>query len=224
MARRPLSKKPHLIFERSLWRQGYQHIAGLDEAGRGSWAGPVVAAAVVLPGGDRWLLRELKGVRDSKQLTPRAREVLYEKIRSLALALGVGIVPPLAIDALGIVAATQLAMIRALDSLGFLPHYLLIDALRLDYANLPQRSLIRGDSRCLSIASASIVAKVERDRLMVKLERSHPGYGFARNKGYGTPLHRRALIYLGPTKIHRMSFYPMKTMIAAKRGEIQVAE
>lgn len=224
MARRPPFVKPHLIFERSLWRRGYQRIAGLDEAGRGSWAGPVVAAAVILPAGARWLLGELRGVRDSKQLTPRAREALYEKIRSLAVAIGVGSVPPLAIDSLGIVVATRLAMVRALDNLGFLPQHLLIDALHLDYATLPQRSLIHGDSRCLSIACASIIAKVERDRLMVELGRNHPGYGFARNKGYGTPPHRHALMYLGPTGIHRMSFYPMKAMMAAKEGEAQVEE
>lgn len=208
---------PHLREERALWRAGYQNVAGLDEAGRGSWAGPVVAAAVVLPNENRGLSRQLSGVRDSKQLTPRAREFLYGKIHSVALAVGVGMVPQQGIDALGIVAATRLAMTRALDALGLLPQFLLIDALPLDYASLPHKSLVRGDNRCLSIASASIVAKVERDQLMRAMDEKYPGYGFARHKGYGTPQHRRALYRLGVTDIHRLSFRPMREM-AESRG------
>lgn len=203
---------PNLQVERALWRAGYYQIAGLDEVGRGSWAGPVVAAAVIFPLENLRLARQLRGVRDSKLLSPRAREYLYTEIYTYATAVGVGMVPQEGIDALGIVAATQLAMARALDSLGLVPQYLLIDALPLDYASLPHKRLVRGDNRCLSIASASIVAKVERDRLMLAVDGKYPGYGFAHNKGYGTPQHRRALHKLGLTEIHRLSFHPMRDM------------
>ncbi len=204
---------PHLQEERALVRRGYRLIAGLDEAGRGSWAGPVVAAAVVLPLERRDLPAQLLGVRDSKLLTPRRREEVLEKVIQVALGIGVGVVPPQFIDEKGIVAATRLAMRRALDALPMRPDYLLVDYLSLPDESWPYKSIVRGDNLSLSIASASIVAKVERDRMMIELEAEYPGYGFARHKGYGTPQHREALERLGLTPLHRLSFRPMKFMV-----------
>ncbi len=196
-----------------LYAQGYRFIAGLDEAGRGSWAGPVVAGAVILPLGSPSLRERLRGVRDSKTLTPRQRDRLYDAIRASALAIGVGIVPAKAIDALGIVQATKLAMEKAIRNLALTPHFLLIDGLNLPSVPIPQKSVSKGDSLCLSIAAASIVAKVSRDRMMVAFDGHYPGYGFARHKGYGTPQHRQALERLGICPLHRLSFAPMKHMV-----------
>jgi ribonuclease HII len=203
---------PHLKEERALIRRGYRRIAGLDEAGRGSWAGPVVAAAVVLPLEWRNLQAKLLGVRDSKLLTPRRREEALEKVIEVAMGIGIGVVPPQFIDERGIVAATRLAMMRALDALPLRPDYLLVDYLSLPQESWPHKSIVRGDNLSLSIACASIVAKVERDRVMIALEEEHPGYGFARHKGYGTPQHREALMRLGLTPLHRLSFRPMRFM------------
>lgn len=202
--------KPSLREELVLWTQGYNHIAGLDEAGRGAWAGPVVAAAVILPSGDPQLGQALDGVRDSKQLSPRQREVLCERICTVAVAIGVGVVSPQDIDALGIVPATRRAMVTAVAQLSPPPDFLLIDALQLDELPLPQKSIIKGDALCLSIAAASIIAKVTRDRLLVAFESTYPGYGFARHKGYGTRQHRAALHHLGPCHIHRRSYAPVR--------------
>jgi len=204
---------PHLQEERALIRRGYGRIAGLDEAGRGSWAGPVVAAAVVLPLEWRNLQTKLLGVRDSKLLTPRRREEVLEKIIGVALGIGVGVVPPHLIDQKGVVAATRLAMSQALDALPMRPDYLLIDYLSLTQGAWPHKSIVRGDNLSLSIACASIVAKVERDRIMIAFEAEYPGYGFARHKGYGTREHREALASLGLTPLHRLSFAPMKFMV-----------
>lgn len=205
---------PHLKEERALIRRGYRRIAGLDEAGRGSWAGPVVAAAVVLPLEWRNLQTKLSGVRDSKLLTPRRREEVYEKVIEVALGIGMGIVPPCLIDERGIVAATRLAMRRALDALPSRPDYLLVDFLSLPDESSPHKSIVRGDNLSLSIACASIVAKVERDYMMIAFGAEYPGYGFARHKGYGTPQHREALMRLGLTPLHRLSFRPMRFMAA----------
>ncbi len=183
-------------------------VAGLDEVGRGAWAGPVCAAAVVLPLHRPGLLDMLAGVRDSKQLTPAQRERLLPRILDVAQAAGVGWATPAEVDELGIVPATRLAMGRAVACLEGRVDALLVDALRLPAIPLPQRALPRADARCLSVAAASIVAKVERDRLMVALEQDFPGYGFARHKGYGTPAHRQALARLGPSPIHRISWRP----------------
>jgi ribonuclease HII len=205
---------PHLQEERALIRCGYRRIAGLDEAGRGSWAGPVVAAAVVLPLERRNLQVKLSGARDSKLLTPHRREEVLEKVIEVALGIGIGVVPPRFIDEKGIVAATRLAMTQALDALPLRPDYLLVDYLSLPDESLPQKGIVRGDNLSLSIACASIVAKVERDRMMIELEAEYPGYGFARHKGYGTPQHREALARLGLTPLHRLSFAPMKYMVS----------
>ncbi len=204
-----LAMPPTTEHERALQAQGYTRIAGLDEAGRGCWAGPVVAAAVVLR--DAALLQPelLASVDDSKQLTAAMRVRGYEQVRAAALGVGVGIVPAYIIDAFGIVPATRLAMLTALLHLPLLPDALLIDAVRLPEVALPQEALVRGDSCSLVIAAASIVAKVTRDRLMDTADRAYPVYGFAAHKGYGTDAHRRALARYGPCPLHRRSFAPL---------------
>jgi ribonuclease HII len=201
---------PSLHLEHRLWAEGYRRVAGLDEAGRGAWAGPVVAAAVVLPRQRADLLAVLHQVRDSKQLTARTREALYPLICETALAVGIGLASPRFIDAHRIVEATRRAMVMALRNLGLTVDFLLIDALSLPAAGVPQQSLIKGDVQVLSIAAASIVAKVTRDHWMIGLDRYHAGYAFASNKGYGTPAHVAALQRLGPCPAHRMSFAPLR--------------
>ncbi|HKZ50657.1 MAG TPA: ribonuclease HII [Dehalococcoidia bacterium] len=201
-------EEPTLIFEREEWAAGRRWVAGIDEVGRGPLAGPVMAAAVVLnPGVD---LARIQGVRDSKLLTPQQREALAPLIRRDALAVGLGQAGPEEVDSVGIVEATRLAMLRALAGLPLTPHSLLIDALTLPTCLLPQRAIIHGDRLCLSIACASIVAKVARDRLMAEMEKCYPGYGFARHKGYPTPQHQQALASLGPCPLHRRSFRPVR--------------
>lgn len=209
-------QRPTLALERRLLAQGYLHIAGLDEAGRGAWAGPVVAAAVILPLDHRDSLssaqatpaEELKGIRDSKLLSPRRREELWEVIQDKAQAVSVGVVESEEIDLQGIVPATRRAMRQAVEGLEVSPHYLLIDYLPLPEVSIPQQAMAHGDRLCLSIAAASIIAKVHRDRLMAELDARFPGYGLAQHKGYGTTFHRMALTRLGPTSIHRLSWAP----------------
>ena len=197
--------------ERELNAQGYRLIAGIDEVGRGTIAGPVFAAAVILPleANIPWLPL----VRDSKQLSPRRREYLFKLMQQAGIVMGIGVVPHTDIDKRGIVKATQLAMSRAVDQLPFAPDFLLIDALALPEVSLPQRSIVHGDQLSLSIACASIVAKVSRDRYMVELDSLHPGYGLARHKGYATKEHLRCLQQLGPCSIHRQSFAPVRRLI-----------
>ena len=204
-------KTPDMRQERALIRQGHALVAGIDEAGRGAWAGPVVAAAVILPSGAR-RLATLRGVRDSKLLTPTQRETFFPTIQKLALAVGVGMASHEEIDAMGIVPATRLAMRRAVEQLAPAPDALLIDALRLPDVLLPQRVMFHADTLCLSVAAASIVAKVTRDRLMMELDTQYPGYGFARHKGYGTQIHQQALAQLGPSALHRMTFEPVRIL------------
>lgn len=206
------AKVPTLIHERRLWGRGFRRVAGLDEVGRGAWAGPVVAAAVILPPGDPELANHLGGVRDSKLLSPPRREALVGLIAEHALAIGVGAMSAGAIDAMGIVPATRRAMYLALDSLASAPDHLLVDHLTLPDLPLAQISMPHGDLQVLSIAAASIVAKVCRDRLMARYEPLFPGYGLVRNKGYGTPEHRAGLQALGPSAIHRFSFAPLQTL------------
>ncbi len=203
---------PSLSAESDLLQAGYNYIAGLDEAGRGAWAGPVAAAAVILPLDVPDLRERLRGVRDSKMCTPRQRDALYDVICRVAVAWAVALVPPQRIDEVGIVPATREAMRRAVARLVPAPNALLIDALRLPALSLPQRAIKKGDRKSLSIASASILAKVARDRVMVALDEIYPGYGFARHKGYGTPQHRQAIRALGVLSIHRQSFAPIARM------------
>jgi ribonuclease HII len=203
---------PNLYEELTLFNAGHIHVAGLDEAGRGAWAGPVCAAAVVLPLNQPDLRDLLAGVRDSKQLSPTQREALLPLILEVAEAVGVGWATPAEVDEVGIVPATQQAFVRAVARLDGQVDALLVDYMRLPDLDLPQRALPKADACCLSVAAASIVAKVERDRLMVALGQDFPGYAFARHKGYGTRQHREALARLGPSPIHRMSWRPMQEL------------
>lgn len=200
-------------WERRLARSGYRAIAGVDEAGRGSWAGPLVAAAVTLPPTSPSLLRRLRGLRDSKQLSPAERERLFIEIRACALGVGLGVVSAALLDALGLSAAGRLAMERAVRALHLGPDFLLIDAFPLPTVHCPQEAVIHGDALCLTIAAASVIAKVERDRLMDRLGREYPGYGLEQNKGYGTATHARALRAIGPTPEHRRSYAPLRALL-----------
>lgn len=203
---------PALDEELALRAAGHVHVAGIDEAGRGAWAGPVCAAAVVLPLDRPDLAEALSGVRDSKQLSPARREALLPVICQVAEAVGVGWADPGQVDEIGIAAATRQAMARAVGNLGGRANALLIDYVPLPELDLPQRVLPKADVHCLSVAAASVVAKVSRDRRMVELDRELPGYGFARHKGYGTRQHRDALARLGPSPIHRMSWRPLRVV------------
>lgn len=205
-----LSRKapvPTFAEEKLLFRRGYQYIAGVDEVGRGCLAGPVVAAAVILP--PRIKSHWLKRVRDSKLLDSPTRETLSYYIRGEAFCFGIGCIESSIIDTKGIVFATQAAMKIALEQLSPSPEAILIDYFELPDINLPQKGVVEGDSVCLSIACASIVAKVHRDQLMVELDKTYPGYCFADNKGYGTPQHYKGLSKQGPCAIHRASFKPV---------------
>jgi ribonuclease HII len=188
-------------FEAELWAAGVEHVAGVDEAGRGPLAGPVVAAAVVLP-------RELRieGINDSKQLTPARREELYGLILADAVGVGVGSASEKVVDEINILAATFQAMRDAVAALAGVPDHVLVDGNPIRGLDIPQTALPRGDERSTVIAAASIVAKVTRDRLLVEYDAVYPGYGFARHKGYGTAEHVAALARLGPCEIHRLSF------------------
>jgi ribonuclease HII len=206
---------PTFHFEEDLWAQGAELVAGIDEVGRGPLAGPVVAAAVILP--PRADFPWLERVRDSKVLTPRCREELAQRIEEQATAFGVGVVPHHVVDVLGIVKATCAAMETALDELSTLADFVLIDAVRLPQCPLSQWAIVHGDAQSLSIACASIVAKVTRDRLMLEAERRFDGYGFAHNKGYATREHLDALRRLGPCPIHRRSFAPVRACLTTDR-------
>jgi len=209
-----MSQPPNLDWENRLKLQGYELIAGIDEAGRGALAGPVIAAAVILSRSSYppWF----KLVRDSKEISAKKREFLFHLIQKEVMAVSVGIVSPQIIDAVNILKATQLAMKQAVEKLSRQPHFLLIDRLTLPRCSIPQKGITRGDKLCLSIACASIVAKVTRDHIMEELDKIYPGYGFAKHKGYGTRRHVFCLQQLGPSSIHRLSFAPVKTMIGVK--------
>jgi ribonuclease HII len=209
--------QPNLNEELALFNAGHARVAGIDEAGRGAWAGPVCAAAVVLPLDRPGLADLLDGVRDSKQLSATRREELLPIIEDVAEAVGVGWASPAEIDEMGIALATRQAMARAVAGLNGRVSALLIDYVRLPEIDLPQRVLPRADIHCLSVAAASIVAKVTRDRLMVRLDRDYPGYGFARHKGYGTHQHREALARLGRSSVHRMSWKPIQSLSEERR-------
>jgi len=192
-------------YERHAYQQGATAVAGLDEAGRGCLAGPVVAAAVILP--REWLHAE---INDSKQLTAYQRERLFVVVQEHALSIGVGMASAEVVDRLNVLQATHVAMKEAIANLSMPPDFLLLDAVKLSKMPMPQCSIIKGDSLSLSIAAASIIAKVTRDRLMKEYEREFPGYGFAIHKGYGTQQHRKAIKQYGPSPIHRKTFRGVK--------------
>ena len=213
MKKRPRPQAPTYDEERFLLDQGYSLVAGMDEVGRGPLAGPVVVGLAILPSDPRGEWVDL--IRDSKQLTPSQRERAAAELETQASALEIGVCSPHEVDTLGIVGATQLAMRRALDSVALLPQFLLLDAFPLPNVDIPQKAIIKGDAKCLSIAAASIVAKVARDRLMCLEDEAQPGYGFAKHKGYGTREHMRNLQLLGPCPIHRRSFAPVRDMVGS---------
>jgi ribonuclease HII len=204
-------RKPSLAEEKALRTEGFTLIAGVDEVGRGALVGPVVAAAVIMPENirARWKSR----VRDSKQLTPEARENLYPYIKASAVTVATGAVASDIIDAIGIARATCKAMIAAINQLNPYPQFLLIDYVHLHELLMPQKGIVDGDSLCFSIACASIIAKVTRDRLMMEMDKDYPGYGFAAHKGYGTREHLASLRRLGPCPLHRRSFQPVSDII-----------
>ena len=201
--------------ESALWAQGYRQVAGVDEAGRGPLAGPVVAAAAILPPDFQapWLER----IRDSKLLTPKARSELAAELHD-AVAVGVGHASSREIDRLGLVKATHRAMRRAVSKLHPAPDYLLVDGRERLRGGPPKKAIVDGDALCYCIAAASIVAKVARDRMMEGLDRRYPGYGFARHKGYATRRHMEALARLGPSPVHRRLFAPVRRLLEADHG------
>ena len=188
-------------FERVLWDAGKKYVAGVDEVGRGPLAGPVVTAAVILPEDF-----DILGVDDSKKLSAKKREELYDLIMEKAVAVSIGRREPEVIDKINILEATKAAMIDAVMGLSVKPDHVLIDAVKLTELDIDQTSIIKGDARSVSIAAASIIAKVTRDREMVEMDEKYPGYAFASNKGYGTKAHYEGLALLGPCPIHRRSF------------------
>jgi ribonuclease HII len=188
-------------YEAQAWRAGLAHVAGLDEAGRGPLAGPVVAAAVIFTSD-----RRVKKLCDSKLLSPERREELFHVITDRAVAVGVGIVDHETIDRVNILQATRLAMLEALRGLAVAPDLVITDFVKLSGLSCPQRNLVDGDQRCATVAAASIIAKVTRDRLMLEADKQFPEYGFARHKGYATTDHLAALDRHGPCALHRRTF------------------
>ncbi|WP_099363031.1 ribonuclease HII [Fredinandcohnia onubensis] len=197
-------------YEQGLYNKGYRFIAGVDEVGRGPLAGPVVAAAVILPQ-DAFL----PGVNDSKKLTEQKREELFQQITECAISIGIGIIPAEVIDEVNIYQATKQAMKKALLALSKKPDQLLVDAMEIPI-DIPQTSIIKGDSKSVSIAASSIIAKVTRDRLMVRLGQEYPQYGFEKHMGYGTAYHLDALKKYGVTSEHRRSYAPIRELIEVK--------
>ena len=204
-----------LHFERALWLQGVRRLAGVDEAGRGPLAGPVVAAAVMLP--PAWiedgLPKALRGLDDSKRLSPAQREDFHTQLTACPeLGFAVAAVEPADIDRLNILRATHHAMAEALRQLAPAPEHVLVDGLPVPSLGWPQTAVVKGDTLSYAIAAASVLAKVTRDHRMIEYERIHPGYGFAQHKGYPTPEHLQALRRLGPCAIHRRSFQPVRSV------------
>ena len=206
-----LPDRPTLDHELQLIQSGHALVAGIDEAGRGAWAGPVVAAAVIL---DLAEVSHLTEVNDSKQLSARQRDKLYQIVIDHCVAYGVGQGSVEEIDTIGILPTTRLAMARAVAALNPQPDALIIDAVRLPQENKPQAVFNFADSISLSVAAASILAKVTRDRLMIQSDAQYPVYQFARHKGYGTQIHQAALQSVGPCAIHRTSYKPIAALLA----------
>lgn len=209
-----MKDSPSLMEENHLISQGYNNIAGIDEVGRGALAGPVVAAAVILPA--LYDLSTLSEVRDSKELTPNKRESLYNIIMSVSVSIGIGIVVQQTIDQVNILKATILAMQMAVKKLERSPDFLLIDGMIVPDMQIVQKRIVQGDKLCLSIACASIIAKVTRDRIMIDLNDTYPNYGFDKHKGYGTKYHLSCLNIYGPSPVHRYSFMPVRRSVVVK--------
>lgn len=209
------ANRPDLHLEHTLYTGGVSAIAGLDEAGRGALAGPVVAAAVILPLAREDLAERLRDVRDSKLMTARQRELNLAHILDVSSAAATGSASSFEIDAVGLIPATRLAMMRALSLLQHAPAHLILDYMILPECELPQTSIAHGDARCLTVSAASVLAKVTRDRMMCELDDRYPVYGFSRNKGYGTRAHRTALEAHGPCEIHRRSYAPVAASLQA---------
>jgi len=201
--------KPNFKFERELKSQGHFLVAGVDEAGRGAWAGPVVAAAVVLP-----FLNRSYGINDSKLLSPLKREQVLLKVYQHAVDIGIGVVENYELDEMGVGQATYLAMRRAVANLSVKPTFVLVDGFKVGFSGTPSMGIIDGDQKSVSIAAASIVAKVARDRMMAEIDEITPGYGWAVNKGYGTAIHQIRLRELGISQWHRKSFRPIRESIS----------
>ena len=204
-----LPKFPDLKFEKALWKTGVTLVGGIDEAGRGAWAGPVSAGIVILPA-DKNILKTLRGVRDSKLMTAKQRETWADTIKEICLAWGVGFASAEEIDASNILPATRLAVRRALNNLSKVPEHLITDYLDLPEISIPQTPLVKGDRRCLSVAAASVLAKTSRDKIMSQLDENNPAYGFERHKGYGTKQHQAAIRQHGLSGEHRISFRILK--------------
>jgi ribonuclease HII len=196
---------PGLLHEQALWNQGVKFVAGIDEAGRGAWAGPIIASAIMLPN-EPGLANKLSGVRDSKKMTPRQREHWAQVIKSVCLTWSVGVSSAAEIDQIGILPCNRLAMARSIDGLAFSPAYHLFDFIHWKDCPYPGEKLVRGEMQSLSIAAASVLAKTARDEIMRALDDEYPEYGFARHKGYGTAFHFHAIQRLGLCEIHRKSF------------------
>ena len=202
-----------LSYEKELYVQGISLIAGVDEVGRGPLAGPVVAAAVILPKNCK-----IKGLNDSKKIPKKKHEEIFQAVKDKALAIGIGIMDNHVIDQVNIYEATKLAMKEAISKLDSQPEHLLIDAMKLDLP-ITQTSIIKGDAKSLSIAAASIIAKVTRDKIMASYDKEFPGYDFSQNAGYGTTKHLEGLEKHGVTPIHRKSFEPIKTLVASSKDK-----
>ena len=198
------------LFEKKAFQKGFSRIAGIDEAGRGPLAGPVVSAAVIFP-----ISLQISGVSDSKKLSPRQRDYLYEKIYDLAVSVGIGIVDPLEIDRINILQAALLSMAMAVENLAPQPDCLLVDGTFLISSALPQEAIPKGDALSVSIAAASIIAKVTRDRLMERYHQDYPLFGFSKHKGYPTKAHKQAIQQFGCCPIHRKSFKGVKEHLQA---------
>jgi ribonuclease HII len=197
-----------LLYEKTAYSSGFTYVAGIDEAGRGPLAGPVIAAAVILPAG-----LSIPGVDDSKKLSPDKREKLFEIIMLQALSVGVGIIDPAEIDRINILQATRRAMLTAVQQLSPQPDCLLIDGISTIDSTITQKTIKKGDSLSISIAAASIIAKVTRDRLMIEMDAEYPGYGFSGHKGYGSAAHMEAIRKRGPSPIHRLTFGGVKEYV-----------
>jgi len=209
MSAKEAPTSPTLKIEHDLYLRGAWPAAGLDEVGRGAWAGPVVAAAVILPPPSKKLAGQLHGVRDSKLMSASQREHWSELIKQTAVEISLGVVPAPQVDAIGVLGATRLAMSICLKKLQQRPAHLIIDYLELHDVDIPQTAVTHGDSLVLSIAAASVIAKVARDQMMVKIDKEYPRYAFSRNKGYGTREHREALRENGICPYHRRSYRPI---------------